>query len=133
MKAMKKIATFIVCVCMMVSMIPAVAHAASGELRFSDPATTVGAYVEVTAKLSADYMVDSADATLTYDTEYLRFVSGEGATENNGTIELTGTGDGSATEISWTLEFQALAEGDTKIEIFWILRYDIRWVFARKP
>lgn len=117
MKAMKKIATFIVCLCMMVSMIPAVAHAASGELRFSDPTTTVGAYVEVTAKLSADYMVDSADATLTYDTEYLRFVSGEGATENNGTIELTGTGDGSATEISWTLEFQALAEGDTKIEI----------------
>ena len=43
MKVMKKISTFLVCLCMMVCMVPAVAHAADGELRFSDPSTTVGA------------------------------------------------------------------------------------------
>ena len=53
--------------------------------------------------------------------------------ENNGTIELTGTGDGSATEISWTLEFQALAEGDTKIEIDTVSAVDTGLLTIYKP
>lgn len=116
MKVMKKISTFLVCLCMMVCMVPAVAHAADGELRFSDPSTTVGATFEVTAKLSADYTIDSCEATLTYDTSYLKFVGGEGATDNGGTITLTGTADGDY-ELSWAIEFQALEEGGTKIQI----------------
>lgn len=116
MKVIKKISAFLICLCMMVCMVPAVAHAADGELRFSDPSTTVGATFEVTARLSADYTIDSGEATLTYDTDYLRFVSGDGATDNGGTITLTGTADGDY-EMSWSVEFQALKEGSTKIEI----------------
>lgn len=116
MKVMKKISTFLICLCMMVCMMPVVAHAADGELRFSDPSTTVGATFEVSARLSADYTIDSGEATLTYDTKYLKFVSGNGATDNGGTITLTGTADGDY-EISWSVEFQALKEGSTKIEI----------------
>ena len=55
-------------------------HAASAELRFTDPSTTVGAEVEVTAKFTAPVLMDSLEATLTYDSSKLRFVSGDSAT-----------------------------------------------------
>lgn len=71
----------IVCVC---SQYPSsdtvVTQAASGELRFTDSSTTVGAEVEVTAKFSAPIMMDTLEATLAYDSGMLRLVSGDSAT-----------------------------------------------------
>ena len=116
MKVMKRLTAFLASVCMAVCFIPIVTHAANGQLRFSDPETTVGAKFEVTAKLSADDWIASGNAVLDYDTDYLRFVSGEGVTESGGQLTLAGTAD-SSMEINWTITFQALAEGNTKIEI----------------
>jgi len=93
-----------------------VSCAASGELRFSDPSTTVGATVDVTARLSADEALGSVNATLSYDSQYLRFVGGNGAVESGGQIQLTDDGGGNS-EVNWTLQFQALAEGSTQITI----------------
>ena len=116
MKTMRKIAASIICMCMAVLMVPAVAHAAGAELRFSDPSTTVGATFEITAKLTSDGGIESSGATLTYDSSYLKFVSGDSASGGDGQIQLTGAGGG-ASEISWTLKFQALKEGTAKVEI----------------
>ena len=115
MKRLKKICAFVTCLSMMILMIPSIAHAAGAELRFSDPSTTVGANVDVTVKLTADSEVSSVSATLTFDSNYLRFVSGEGASATGDQIQLSS--NTAASEISWSLQFQALQEGTTKIEV----------------
>ena len=117
MKVIKKLCTLLLCLGAVLYFVPVTALAASGELRFSDPETTVGATVEVTARLSADSNIDTARATLTYDTSFLKFISGEGVTDSGGQLSLTGSGGGSVDELSWTMQFQALREGSTKIEI----------------
>lgn len=117
MKLMKKITALFICLSIAVLTIPIVSHAASAELRFSDPSTTLGATFEVTAKLTADESVDTVTAALTYDAASLRFISGEGAAGGNGQIELTGQGSGSTSELNWTMQFQAIAEGTASIQI----------------
>lgn len=116
MKKLKKLAALMLCTAMTFMMCGMVSLAASGELRFSDPSTTVGATVEVTAKLSADEGLGTANATLTYDSTALKFISGENASGSKGEIELKGSGSGDS-EIKWTLKFQALSEGTTVINI----------------
>ena len=116
MKSMKRLLAAVLCASMMFAIIGIESFAAYGELRFNDPSTTVGATVEITPKLTADYSLDSVSATLTYDPTYLKFMSGENATADNGTVTLTGTAGGN-TEVSWSLQFQALQEGSTSITI----------------
>ena len=72
MKKLKKLAALMLCTAMTFMMCGIVSSAASGQLRFSDPSTTVGATVEITAKLSADESLSKASATLTYDTTALK-------------------------------------------------------------
>src|SRR5699024_11462807 len=80
MRTLRRILAALAVVCMFVPCISMVSHAASAELRFTDPSTTVGAEVEVTAKFTAPVLMDSLEATLTYDSSKLRFVSGDSAT-----------------------------------------------------
>lgn len=117
MKRLKKSILSMLCVTMLVMLMPTVVFAANGELRFSDPTASAGGAVEITAKFSADSGIVDAKATLSYDTTYLEFISGDGATGGNGQVELTGTGDGSSTELNWTLQFKALAEGTGTVEV----------------
>ena len=86
MKRMKKVLAALVMACMLCPALSMVAYAAPAELRFTDPSTTVGAEVEVTAKLSAQANVQSFEATLTYDSSMLKFQSGDQATGGDGTI-----------------------------------------------
>ena len=116
MKRLKKIFAFMICTSMMFMICGIESFAANGELRFSDPSTTVGANVDITAKLSADEGVGSVTATLSYDSQYLKFVGGNGAVDTGGQIQLTGDGGGNR-EVSWTLQFQALAEGSSQVTI----------------
>ena len=57
-----------------------VASATAAEFRFSDPQTSVGAEVEVTAKVSSAKALNTIQATLSYDKTKLRFISGDDAT-----------------------------------------------------
>lgn len=116
MKKLKKLAALMLCTAMTFMMCGIVSSAAGTQLRFSDPSTTVGATVEITAKLSSDESLSKASATLTYDTTALKFISGDNATASNGQIDLEGSGSGD-TEINWTLKFQALSEGTTTVNI----------------
>ncbi|MCI8795665.1 MAG: hypothetical protein HFG89_02265 [Dorea sp.] len=102
-------------VCMLCAVMPVAVSAASGELRFTDPSTTVGAEVEVTGKLSSVSNVKTLDATLTYDPEMLRFISGDYASGGKGTITIAGSG--ASTSIEFKLKFQALKEGTANIQV----------------
>lgn len=104
--------TVMLCACFSIS-----AFAASAELRFSDPQTTVGAEVKITATFSCDSSIESMSATLSYDPSMLRFVEGGNAQVSNGIIKYTGAGDGTSTKLTHEFTFQALAEGTTKIEV----------------
>ena len=117
MRRLRKALMALMAVCMLVSGFSFSAYASSGQLRFSDPSTTVGAEVEVAATFTGTVAVQSAQATLTYDTSMLRFVSGSQVTDNNGTLSLSGAGDGTSTQLNFTMTFQALQEGTTVIEI----------------
>ena len=115
MRKIKKILVALLMICMICPCISVITEAATAELRFADPSTNVGAEVEVKAKLSSASTLKSLDATLTYDTDSLKFISGDNATEDNGQIKLSWSGSGTSTEFN--LKFQALQEGTAKVEV----------------
>lgn len=115
MRKIKKILVTLLMICMICPCVSVITEAATAELRFGDPSTTVGAEVEVKAKLSSASSLKSLDATLTYDTDSLKFISGDNATEDNGKIKLSWSGSGTSTEFN--LKFQALQEGTAKVEV----------------
>lgn len=117
MKRLKRAIIALLAVCIMSAGFSIMASASSAQLRFSDPSTTVGAEVEITATFTGTTSVRSMDASLKYDTSMLRFVKGDLAQDNGGTITLTGAGDGMSQQLTYKLTFQALKEGTTKIEI----------------
>ena len=104
--------------CLLLPCFSIVAHAASGVLTFSAPTTKVGETVTVKAKLDAyGSPIGDGDITVTYDPAKLEFVSGQNASGGSGTVNLSTTGDGSVTELNYTMEFRALSEGTTNIEV----------------
>ena len=118
MKVMKKIATFILSVCLIVPCFGMLTYAADGQIVFSDPSTKVGETVEVTGVVRARANIGDADLNLTYDTEYLKFKSGDNVTETeNGQLVYSGKGTGSETELRFQMKFDVLKEGTAKIEV----------------
>lgn len=118
MKVMKKIATFILSVCLIVPCFGMLTYAADGQIVFSDPSTKVGETVEVTGVVRAGAAIGDADLNLTYDTEYLKFKSGDNVTESgSGQLVYSGKGTGSETELRFNMQFDVLKEGTAKIEV----------------
>ncbi len=116
MKIMKKISAVLLSLCLCVPCFSLVAHAADGRISFTDPETAVGEMVEVRCVFrSTGGNIGDVEIELEYDSEYLRFKSGDGVEDNDGTLSYSGSGDSS--EVSFTMEFQALQEGETKIEV----------------
>ena len=95
-------------------------YAADGQIVFSDPSTKVGETVEVTGVVRARANIGDADLNLTYDTEYLKFKSGDNVTETeNSSVKVySGKGTGSETELRFQIgKFDVLKEGTAKIEV----------------
>ena len=117
MKMMKKLSVILLSICLCMPCFSMVAHAAHGRISFTDPETAVGEMVEVQCVVrSTSGTMGSVEVNLSYDSAALRFQSGDGVTDNgNGSLTCEGTG-GSA-EISFTVEFQALTEGETKVTV----------------
>ena len=112
MRRVKKILYLLFVVCMLCPCMSMIVHAASAELRFSDPSTTVGAEVEVAIKIYSSADIETLNVTLAYDKDKLRFISGDNATGGDGSIALTGVlTDG------YTLKFQALSEGTGNVTV----------------
>ena len=116
MKLMKKISAILLTLCLCIPCFSLVAHAADGKISFTDPETAVGEMVEVKCVLrSSGGSMGDIEVQLAFDSEYLSFQSGDGVEAADGS--LTYKGDGGSSEISFTVKFQALKEGETKITI----------------
>ncbi len=115
MRRWKKILSLLMIVCMLCPCAALVVHAASAEVRFSDPSTTVGAEVEIAVKVSSSDDIQTLNMTLAYDADKLRFISGDSASGGSGTITMNC--DGSSIDNGYTLKFQALAEGTGNVKI----------------
>lgn len=117
MKRLRKILTLIVCCAVLMSGMTVTALAADGTIAFSDPETAVGDTVEIKCAVSTTTdTISSVDLTLKYDSESLKFESGDGVTKSqDGTLTYTGTGGSS--EVSFTMSFQALKEGDAVVTV----------------
>lgn len=117
MKMIKKMSAVLMAICLSISCFSMVAYAADGRVSFTDPETQVGEMVEVKCVANSTVgNIANVEVKLSYDTEYLRFDSGDGVTDDgNGT--LTCTGSGTSAEVTFVVTFQALKEGTTSVEI----------------
>lgn len=100
MKVLKKFASIIIAVCLMIPVLSTVVFAADGVLMFSDPSTKVGENVSVDFVVqSSGGTIGSVDVTMSYDPKALEFVSGDGFTADGaGTLTYKGTGGGNRAE-----------------------------------
>ena len=116
MKFTKKIATILLSVCLIVPCFSVMALAANGVIFFSDLETSVGDEFTITgtAVVSGDVIGD-ATIHMTYDPSYMRFEDGVNA-DTDGNLTFKGSGDGSSDRIEFTMKFQALQEGSTRLE-----------------
>ncbi len=117
MKIMKKISVVLLSLCLCIPCFSMVAYAADGRISFTDPETAVGEVVEVKCVVrSTSGNMGDVEVVLDYDSEALRFDSGADVSDDgNGTLTCTSTG-GSA-ELTFTIQFQALSEGETKVSV----------------
>lgn len=121
MKMMKKLATFLLAVCLVLPCFSMVSFAANGVIQFTDPSTTVGETLEVICKVKRrdNTGYGKVEITMTYDTSMLKFKSGNGITEEPaGTLTYSGdaTNDVGPTH-EFRIKFDVLKAGTTKITI----------------
>lgn len=118
MKIMKKIAAVMLALCLTIPMYSVMSYAASGRVSFTDLQTKTGETVEVACALRAGSgSLESFNITLKYDPTSLSFQEGNGVTkEYDGVLKFSGKGDGT-NKIRFTMKFQALKAGTTKIEV----------------
>ena len=119
MKIMKRIAALMLAVCLILPGFSLVVNAAEGRVSFTDPETKTGETVEVACALrTTTGALETFEVTLKYDPEFLTFESGDnGVTkESDGVLKFSGQGDGTG-RIGFTMNFQALQVGTTKIEV----------------
>lgn len=118
MKIMKKIAAVMLALCLTIPMYSVMSYAASGRVSFTDLQAKTGETVEVACALRAGSgSLESFNITLKYDPSLLSFQEGNGVTkESDGVLKFSGKGDGT-NKIRFTMKFQALKAGTTKIEV----------------
>lgn len=120
MKMMKKLATLLLAVCLVVPCISMVSFAADGKIMFTDPSTKVGETVEITGVIQkSSSTMGKIEITMKYDTSYLKFNSGNGIVEAEAG-EITYTGDATnetGSRKEFAIKFDVLKAGTTKLEI----------------
>ena len=118
MKIVKRIATMILAVCLTVPCFSTIVQAADGVIYFSDLETKVGDTFTITGTVVAhDDIVGEASVQMSYDTSYMQFMEGNGVNaDSNGGLTFTGSGDGNSDRLEFTMTFQALQEGSTRME-----------------
>ena len=117
MKMMKKLATLLLAICLVFPCFATTVEAAEGVTFFTDLETKVGEKFIIDANVVVKGgVLGEATVKLSYDTEYIRFMNGEGVKDDgNGHLTIETEGDGRSDRSVVKLEFQALKEGQTKI------------------
>lgn len=119
MKMMKRIAALVLAVCLITPFMPQIVQAAEGRIMFSDPETRVGDTVSIKGVIrTAGEPIGDADITMTYDSESLEFIEGDGVTLSEaGSISYSGGGEGSETELVFMMDFRVLKTGESILDI----------------
>ncbi len=116
-KIVKRLGAAAAALCLAAISFSFITFAAEGTLAFSDPTAAAGENVTVTARVSTGgAAIGDTAITVTYDTSILKFVSGTNVTGEDGTLQLSGTGDGTSSEASYSMEFTALKEGTASVQ-----------------
>ncbi len=118
MKGLKRVFAGLVCGVSLLAALPVQVFAADGSIAFSDPETAVGDNFDV--KVAVDTTsenIGSVELTINYDSNYLRYDSGDsGVTkESDGTLKYVGSGG--STEEKFVITFQALQQGSSQISL----------------
>ena len=118
MKAFRKLAAVLLAVFLTVPMFGTIASAADGRLLFTDPQTQVGENFEVELVIrSGEGAVGDVSVTMSYDTSYLEFISGDGyEADGSGTLTYTGSADDTG-EVHAVMQLRALQAGNTTISV----------------
>lgn len=130
MKLIRKIATLLLCVCLMIPCFSMMVSAATpGKIELSDITCDVNEIINVSAKVKVDAGVSTMNMILTYDEDKLEFMGSQNVEEvEPGQLkydcELNKNSLYSGHSIQFT--FKALEKGTTKIEI---KEYDIKSSF----
>lgn len=92
------------------------AAAANATIAFSSSALVIGDTLTVTVNFSAD-TVGAVNASLSYDSAVLQFVSGDGAAGGGGLVKLTTWASSETSSLRFVLTFKALAAGSCTIQV----------------
>lgn len=117
MKILKKIATLLLAVSLLVPCFATLTYAADGSIQFTDPSAKVGEALEVTGAVKAADKLGDVTVNMTYDTSMLKFKSGDNVTETSaGKLTYT-VKDAGEEAARFKMNFDVLKEGTTKIEV----------------
>lgn len=120
-RRMRHVAAVLAMACMMTVMMPAqmiTAFAANARIAFSDPSATVGGKIKVNMKITSSDNLANADVMLSYDSNILEFVDGTNADGGAGAVRVHGdAGTPNTGTLAFTLNFNAIAAGTSKIEV----------------
>ncbi len=120
MKMMKKFTTLVLTICLLTLCFSMLVFAADGKIMFTDPQTKTGETIEIKGVVQkASGTLGKIEISMKYDTDMLKFISGDGVTETE-SGKLSYKGDATnetGTRKEFKFSFTALKEGTTKIEI----------------
>ena len=117
MKTMKKIATLILAVCLVVPCFSMLSHAANGKVMFTDPTTAVGETLELKGVLEAANPIEDRTVVMSYDTSMLKFKNGDHVTETTeGQLTYELKGEKSGTRVEFLVYFEVLQQGTATVK-----------------
>lgn len=117
MKVMRKIATLLLAICLVVPCFSMISHAAN-RIMFEDPSTAVGQTLELKGVIETDSAMEDREVVMTYDTSMLKFKSGDNVTETStGELTYKATGAAGTQRVEFLMSFDVLKEGTTEVKV----------------
>lgn len=118
MKKLKKLAMFLLTLCLTVPCFSVFTYAAEGKIMFTDPSTAVGETLEVKGVVAADSAIEDMTVVMSYDTEMLKFKKGDNVTEStDGKLTFEILGEEHENRVEFYMYFDVLSEGSTTIQV----------------
>lgn len=116
MNSIKKIATLILAICLLIPCFSMVTHAANA-IQFDDPTVEMGQTLNVKCVIKSNNSIGDRKVNISYDTSMLKFAQGEHVSETeSGKLTYEVTGETGGTRIEVVLSFEVLAEGTTTVK-----------------
>lgn len=117
MKMMKKIATLLLAICLVVPCFSMVSQAAN-RIMFEDPSTAVGQTLALKGVIQTDSAMEDRTVVMTYDTNMLKFKSGDNVTETSaGKLTYDAKGAAGGQRVEFVMNFDVLKEGTTQVQV----------------